>query len=210
MKRIPALLAAALATLTVAACGGGSDTAAPASTPSAANAPPADSTTSPAPSTEFNDADVTFAQMMIPHHRQAIEMAKLAATRAANPEVKKLATAIEGAQDPEIQTMAGWLMAWGKEIPNDSMPGMDHGGMGGKEMPGMMSEQDMKMLESMSGAAFDREWLTMMVTHHQGAMTMAQKEQKNGENPDAVALAKKIESDQAVEVATMKRLLGRS
>src|SRR5438128_8499755 len=65
----------------------------------------------------FNDADVEFAQQMIPHHQQALEMAKLAESRATGPEVKDLAAAIEGAQDPEIQTMTGWLQEWDEDVP---------------------------------------------------------------------------------------------
>jgi len=60
-----------------------------------------------------NDADVAFAQQMIPHHQQAVEMAQLAETRAESPEVKDLAADIEAAQDPEIETMTGWLDSWG-------------------------------------------------------------------------------------------------
>ena len=70
---------------------------------------PAAPSASAQPSATFNDADVMFAQMMIPHHEQAVEMADLAATRASDPEVKELATKIKAAQDPEIQTMKGWL-----------------------------------------------------------------------------------------------------
>src|SRR5262245_14771662 len=81
----------------------------------------------------FNDADVTFAQNMIPHHQQAVQMAKMAARRASDPEVKQLAAQIKGAQDPEIQTMTGWLTAWSKPV-------MPSGGHHGMVMPGMMSD----------------------------------------------------------------------
>ena len=208
MKRITMLVATGTVTLALAACGGGSDadTAAPQMTmttsPSTAASAP---TPTPTVSTKFNDTDVTFAQMMIPHHRQAIDMAKLVDGRATNPEVTKLAAAIRAAQDPEIQTMATWLTAWGKDVPTGSMPGMDHGSHG---MPGMMSEADMAKLKTLSGPAFDKQWLTMMISHHEGAVRMAEGEQVSGENPEAVALAKKIEADQKVEIATMRGLLG--
>jgi uncharacterized protein (DUF305 family) len=85
----------------------------------------------------FNDADATFAQQMIPHHQQAVTMAELAGTRATDPEVKRLAAQIKAAQGPEITTMTGWLSAWGKPAPTDSL---DHGmNMSGGSMPGMMS-----------------------------------------------------------------------
>lgn len=210
MNRTTTLITAGLAAVVLGACGGGSDSAAPAAATTANATTPSATTRSAttAPSTQHNEADVMFAQMMIQHHRQAVEMAKLAAGRAANPEVTKLAATIEAAQGPEIRTMSTWLTTWGEEVPEESMPGMDHGGHGG--MPGMMSEADMKTLEALSGGEFDKSWLTMMVAHHQGAVQMAQQQQKDGENPEAVALAKKIQSDQAAEITTMKGLLGTS
>ena len=119
MLAIASLLLATLLTLT--ACGGEDDT------PAASNA-------------EFNDADLTFATDMIPHHQQAVEMAELAADRAKSPEVRQLAEDIEAAQGPEIETMTQWLRDWGQETPSGSM---DHGDMGhgdSQEMPGMMDE----------------------------------------------------------------------
>jgi uncharacterized protein (DUF305 family) len=104
--------------------------------------------TSPAPTgiaaAAFADADVTFAQQMIPHHQQAAAMAAMADTRAADPEVKRLAGQIKAAQDPEIATMTGWLTTWDKLMP---MSSTDHGmDMGGTAMPGMMSGADMTKL----------------------------------------------------------------
>lgn len=156
---------------------------------------------------QFNAADVAFAQQMIPHHQQAIAMAKLAKARATSPQVKSLAADIEQAQGPEIQTMTDWLLAWGQDIPDDSsMPGMSSGDMA-MDMPGMMSREDMSNLRAASGASFDRMFLTMMIDHHQGAIEMAQTEQTDGQHPDATALAEKIEADQTAEKATMQRLL---
>lgn len=156
---------------------------------------------------QFNQADVTFAQGMIPHHRQAIEMSALAEDRAASPEVKELAASIEAAQDPEIDTMTGWLEEWGEDVPSDGMEGMDHGDMSGGDMPGMMTEEDLDNLEAASGAEFDQMFLTMMIAHHEGAIEMARTEQSEGENPDAIALAEKIETDQDAEIETMRGLL---
>ena len=199
-KRVLALPAVGLAALLVAGCG--SDDDATSAAPSMTGMP--SSSASASVSAEHNDADVMFAQMMIPHHQQAVEMAKMAATRAADPEVKSLAAKIQTAQDPEIQTMTGWLTAWGAAMPT-AMPGME--GMDMPSMPGAMSEADMKKLESLSGAAFDKEFLTSMVAHHKGAITMAEEEQKNGKNPDAVALAKKIVTDQTAEISEIQKLL---
>ena len=198
-KRVFALPAAVLTALVVVGCGS-DDTPAAAPTTS----PTASPSASDSVSAEHNDADAMFAQMMIPHHRQAVDMAKMAADQAADPRVKQLAAKIQTAQDPEIQTMASWLMAWDEPMPT-GMPGMS--GMEMPGMPGMMSGADMKKLESLSGAAFDKEFLTMMIAHHQGAVQMAQEQQKNGENPDAVTLAKKIVTDQTAEIAEIRKLL---
>ena len=154
-----------------------------------------------------NDADVTFAQQMIPHHQAAIEMAELAETRAESQEVKDLAADIEAAQGPEIETIAGWLESWGEDVPDDSMSGMEHGDMSSDDMPGMMSEDDMADLEAASGAEFDQMFLTMMIEHHEGAIEMAKTEQADGKNPDAIALAEKIEKAQTAEIAKMKSML---
>ena len=164
-----------------------------------------------------NDADVMFAQMMIPHHRQAVEMADLAATRASDPELKDLATKIKAAQDPEIATMTGWLTAWGKptEAPaGHSMPGMTSAPghdmstpMPG--MPGMMSDNEMADLKAATGTEFDKMFAQMMIAHHNGAIDMAKTEQANGANPEAKALAAKIEADQAAEVQTLQKILDR-
>lgn len=158
----------------------------------------------PSETAAFNEADVAFAQGMIPHHQQAIEMARLAADRAASPEVKALATDIEAAQGPEIALMTGWLQLWGAAVPEDTA-GMEHPGM---EVPGMMSQADMQALEQASGAEFDRMFLDMMIRHHEGALEMARTEQADGQNADALALARQIETTQAVEIDAMRELLG--
>jgi uncharacterized protein (DUF305 family) len=187
--------------LALAACGGseaagsgrsGTSSASPSSTPSASETPTGD----------FDDADVAFATDMIPHHRQAVQMAELAAERAENPEVKDLARHIMNAQDPEIRTMSGWLTGWGKPVPEE-MSGMDMS----DSMPGMMSDEDMQMLMDSSGADFDRTFLTMMTQHHQGAIEMAKTEQSDGKSADAIALARQIESAQTNEITTMQGLL---
>ena len=193
MKRLLSLLTLALvAVLALSACGSATDGAG--------------ATSSASSSADFNDADVTFAQSMIPHHTQAVTMAKLAAVHASSPAVKDLATKIEAAQGPEIDTMTGWLKTWGKEATAGSggMEGMDHGS---GSMPGMMGDDQMKSLNSANGAAFDQMFLTMMTSHHQGAIEMAKTEQADGKNADAIALAKKIEADQTAELAQMKDLL---
>ncbi|MFD7156290.1 DUF305 domain-containing protein [Kribbella sp. NPDC059898] len=157
---------------------------------------------SAAPEASHNDADVMFASQMIPHHQQAVEMADGALRKATNAEVKKLATAIKAAQDPEIKLMSGWLTAWGKPVPT---PG-EHAG---HTMTGMMSPQEMDDLTKATGSMYDRMWVTMMIKHHQGAVTMAKTEETTGKDTAAVALAKQIEAAQTTEITSMQQLLGR-
>ena len=146
------------------------------------------------------EADVKFAQMMIPHHEQAVEMADLALQNdSASADVKALATQIKAAQGPEIQTMQGWLSQWGAA---ESDGPMDHGS------GGMMSDQDMSSLSSASGAAFDTMWLDMMIEHHQGAVTMAQDVLATTSNPDVTKLATAVVEGQQKEIATMQGMLG--
>ncbi|NES14794.1 MULTISPECIES: DUF305 domain-containing protein [Micromonospora] len=192
------------AALVLAACGGDHSTSG-----SGRDVPGMGGTGTPAPgaSASFGDADVMFAQMMIPHHQQAVQMAELAESRAADPELKRLAAQIKGAQAPEITTMSGWLTAWGRPVPSASaghgMPEMDHG------MPGMMSDADMTKLAAASGTDFDRQFLTMMIAHHEGAITMAKDELAQGANPDAKALAQRIVAAQQGEIDTMRKMLDR-
>ncbi|MEH3034822.1 MAG: DUF305 domain-containing protein [Aeromicrobium erythreum] len=164
-----------------------------------------------------DDADVTFAQQMVPHHEQAVEMADLALDpqRDASAPVRTLATQIKKAQGPEIRQMKDWLDEWDAEDEsNDPMEGMDHGsGHGdhgdqgsGHMMEGMMSDADMSRLEAARGTAFDRLWLSMMIEHHEGAITMSRTEVKDGENDDAKQLARDIIATQQREITRMKQL----
>jgi uncharacterized protein (DUF305 family) len=156
-----------------------------------------------------NDADIAFATGMIPHHAQAVQMADLALQRGVRREVKDLAAAVKAAQGPEITQLSGWLSGWGKPVPaTDGSMSMDHGAGGHGGMVGMMSDDEMKQLAAATGASFDTLWLQMMIKHHEGAVTMAQTQLAEGENPAVKALAQTIASSQAQEIATMKTLLG--
>jgi uncharacterized protein (DUF305 family) len=206
-KPVAFLLAALAAASLIASCGGGDTT----TQNDAAKTKPGGAESAAAAA--FNDADVEFAQAMIPHHRQAVEMADLAPARAQSPQVKELAAQIERAQDPEIKTMSGWLRSWGEEVPEDMTgdPGMDHGGMDmGEDMPGMMSGEQIAELEAAKGAAFDRMFMEMMIEHHEGAIEMATTEQRAGKNTAAKKLAATIEKTQTAEIARMQQLLGNS
>ncbi|MEW2292410.1 DUF305 domain-containing protein [Streptomyces sp. NPDC006743] len=225
-RRTAAAAAAVTAALVLAGCGS-SGTSTPAH-----SAPGNGSTAHPsaAPSAGrggHNAQDVAFAQQMIPHHRQAVAMAALVPTRAASQQVKDLATRIRKAQDPEIATMTGWLKAWGAAVPGagatdttdmpGDMPGMDHSGStasghsasgdSASPMPGMMSDAAMSELAKLSGKAFDRAFLRMMVDHHAGAVAMARTERDKGADSAATALAESVITSQSAEIAEMRRAL---
>ncbi|RKN12437.1 DUF305 domain-containing protein [Streptomyces radicis] len=158
----------------------------------------------PATSGEHNAADIAFAQGMIPHHRQAVDMADLAPEQGASDEVLALAERIRAAQDPEIETLSGWLAAWGEPVPEE---GMDHAG---HDMGGMMSAEEMAELENATGAAFDAAFLAMMVQHHEGAVEMAGTELADGSYPPALDLAEDIVASQSAEIDQMNEMLGAS
>lgn len=211
LTRRAALTATAVtAVLVLAACGNDSDSASSGHQghSSASSSASADATTA-----AHNAQDVSFAQGMIPHHQQALEMAKLAADRASSAEVKDLAARIEKAQDPEIQTMSGWLKSWGKDVTTsdssmESMPGMEHSAH--SDMPGMMDSKDMDELEKASGADFDTMFLTMMIEHHKGAIEMATTEKDKGKYGPATSMSDGIITAQTAEITEMNELLGKN
>ncbi len=140
---------------------------------------------------------------MIPHHQSAVAMAEMATGHVGDSRVAELATKIRAAQQPEIDTMNRWLTSWGKPMPSpggDAMEGMDHGDMAG------IDELDVTALMNAKGTPWDKEFLAVMVKHHQGAVTMAQQELAAGVNSDAKALAQKIISDQQAQITEMKQI----
>ena len=152
---------------------------------------------------DFNDADVMFAQMMIPHHEQAIEMSDIALdpNSQASAAIIALATQIKGAQDPEISQMKNLLTNWGKSM---EMGSMHHSSM----MDGMLSLEEMDTLGQLKGAEFDRAWAKGMIAHHEGAITMANEVLANGKNSEILALANAVVSGQSAEIKTLKPLAG--
>lgn len=153
-------------------------------------------------SSDHNDADVEFAQEMIPHHQQAIMMADLLPGSDASPEVAELAAQIKAAQAPEITLMRGWLKDWDESV----MGGHDMGD--NMEMDGMLSGAEMRELARTSGAEFNRLWLTGMISHHEGAIEMADDVLEDGKSTEVAELARNIIKAQEAEITTMKGLLG--
>lgn len=147
-------------------------------------------------SSGFSGSDIMFAQMMIPHHQQAVDMSALAETHTTNPEILALAKQIKEAQAPEIKQMTSWIESSGA--------GMDMGhdmGMGG-----MLSDEQMTALENATGAAFDKLYLEGMIGHHEGALQMA-KMIADSNNAEAKTLAANIVSSQSAEIEKMKQML---
>ncbi|WP_367318638.1 DUF305 domain-containing protein [Streptomyces sp. HUAS ZL42] len=211
IRRTALAVTAGAAALVLTACGGDSDSGSGGHDMGSMNHDSGSSATASAEAGAHNEQDVSFSSEMIQHHRQAVEMAELATSRASAQEVKDLAAKIKGAQDPEIKTMSGWLTAWGEEVPEDmssSMPGMDHGMS--HSMPGMMSSQDMEKLDKASGTEFDKMFLEMMVEHHEGAIEMAKSEKADGKYGAAVELADDVITAQTAEIEQMNKMLGKS
>lgn len=200
VKTLMGLVALLLTSLILTACGNDSTSADTGSADASGEA-------------AFNDADVTFAQQMVPHHQQAVEMAQLAEERAESAELRQLASEIEAAQTPEIEQLTNWLEDWGAEVPTGSMDhgDMDHGDMemgdSSDDMSGMMTTEDMTMLGKATGADFDKMFLSMMIEHHKGAVETAKTQMEEGENPDAIAMAEGIVSTQEGEIEQMEALL---
>lgn len=168
-----------------------------------------------------NQADVMFAQHMIPHHEQAIEMSDVVLAKdGIDPRVIDLANQIKAAQGPEIDRMQGWLTQWGQAMPTStsgmmpsdqsatqSMPSMEMPGDSGMGMNGMMSDEDMTALQNAQGVDASRLYLTQMIAHHQGAIAMAQTEIEAGQYPDTIAMARTIADTQQQEITTMQTIL---
>jgi uncharacterized protein (DUF305 family) len=184
MSRLIRSATLVVAGILITACGGGDSTGADAES--------------------FNASDVMFAQMMIPHHEQAIEMSDIALdpTTGAGDTVRELATAIKAAQDPEIAEMTALLGGWGMSTEMD--PSMDHSDM----MSGMLTLDELDELAGLRGDAFDRAWLEAMIRHHEGAIDMAEDVLADGADPAMRSLAERIIDAQRAEIDRMRALLG--
>ncbi|SNX56571.1 uncharacterized protein SAMN06272735_1024 [Streptomyces sp. TLI_55] len=146
-----------------------------------------------------NSADVSYARMMIVHHTQALEMTELAPDRAASTQVKKLAERIAAAQGPEIDAMESWLTSYGKDPKGGAH---DHA-----SMPGMATEAQLKKLKAAKGKAFDQLFLTLMITHHEGALTMATDVKGQGNNIRIEEMADDVVAQQTSEISRMRDML---
>lgn len=199
----------AVVLIALAACGtsegdGSNETPTSASS-SAADATPEPTTPpfTPEPITsgaEPAPADINFAQMMIGHHMQAIELAEMAYETSTNPELLALAERIHAAQSPEISQMSYWVTEeWGYEVVDPA----DHEG---HDMPGMLTRDELADLAQLTGVEFDRTWLESMIFHHEGAVFMAEFEIEDGQVPEVVEMAQEVVDSQTEEIAEMQEM----
>jgi uncharacterized protein (DUF305 family) len=212
-KSFAGTVLAVLATGAVlAGCGSETGNAAGTGAP-AGGQPAAGGSTSTQQQADHNEADMTFAKGMIPHHSGAVEMAKLVEGRTSNAAVLGLAKRVQAAQAPEIEQMTAWLNKWGAmpEMTSGAASAPSMPGMSGHSMPGSgsMGTDDMTMLSKAKGAAFDRMWLDMMIKHHEGAIDMARTELSKGSNPETKSLAQKIIDAQQAEITEMQGMLSK-
>lgn len=165
----------------------------------------------PADPAPWNHADIAFVQMMIPHHAQALEMSRLARTRAGNGQVRRLADRIEAGQGPEILLMASWLEEQGLDVPSASEDPFDydHSAHGHDGMEGMLTPRQLDELAAARGRAFDRLWLASMIGHHEGALVMADRVSVEGSALPVRELAADVSSGQSAEIGRMQELLDR-
>ena len=185
-------VAAVVATVTLSACSSSGNQAATRSpSTSAAQA--------------HNSADITFAQNMMPCHKQAIQMSEIILTKQGlDPRVVQVANQIKAAEGPDIQGMQSWLSQWQQSTTPSSAAGMP--AMQG--MTGMASPEQMTALQNAVGADASKQFLTLMIQNHQHAIMLAQSEINSGQYPPAVAMAHSIATTEQQEVNSMQGILG--
>ncbi|MEW5632014.1 DUF305 domain-containing protein [Streptomyces hydrogenans] len=211
-RAVAAVTLSALAVLALGACESGSGSASPKPTAAAGTGgvvvpgkpgEPArrvspEEAASLLPDERPNGADFRYVQMMVVHHRQALTMTSLAPTRAGSPQVRKVAERIAAAQQPEIGAMEGWLESNGGP--------RDQGAHDHHAMPGMATEAQLAELRAAKGAAFDELFLKLMVTHHEGAVTMAAEVLAQGNNVLVEEMANDVIAQQTAEINRMRSL----
>jgi uncharacterized protein (DUF305 family) len=192
MRRAAGAIAAVLLAVGVlTACGGSPEHRAASSS--------ANQTSEPA---DHNAADIAFARNMVPHHKQAVQMAQMVPTNTANQRIIALANQITVTQVPDMQAFTAWLM---QRQDQDTHQAQGHDSRG---MPGMVDPATMTRLQSLNGAEFDRLWLTTMIAHDRGAVALAQDELAHGRNADVMYLARTIIANEQAEINQMQQMQG--
>jgi uncharacterized protein (DUF305 family) len=161
-----------------------------------------------------NEADVTYMTMMVPHHRQAITMTDLVGSRASEEQVRAIAGRIASAQGAEIALMSDWLTRYGRPVPGAAHEGHaghgdQHGAHDHAQMPGMATPAQLDALAAATGREFDRLFLDLMIAHHQGALTMAERQLAGGVETRAQEMAQEVMTGQSAEIERMRTLRAR-
>ena len=154
----------------------------------------------------YTGGDVQFMQGMISHHAQALEMTALLETRTERDVMRQLAERIDISQEDEIALMQDWLRERGQTVPDVNT----HHQPDFMSMPGMLTEEDMRQLETASGVTFDRLFLEFMITHHEGAVTMVENlldQPGAAQDAQLYAFTSDVTSDQGIEIDRMDRML---
>jgi uncharacterized protein (DUF305 family) len=155
------------------------------------------------PGAIYTVADVEFMQGMIAHHAQAVHMSRLAEARKASPRLLRFAIKIDQSQIVEIRQMQDWLRAHGQTAPDTSS-------WRTMTMPGMLTAEQLKTLESATGVDFDREFLNLMIQHHEGALKMVEdlfKAPRAAQDVDVGVFANDVVSVQTAEIGVMRQML---
>ena len=200
----------ALLALTMAACGG---TAARTTNGSTAELEAIYRARTDSARMRFTEADVRFITGMIGHHAQALVMGALAPTHGAGSSVQILAARIINSQQDEIDSMQRWLSERGEPVPEVMIEGtelMVHGAEYSLHMPGMLTPEQMRELDEARGTEFDNAFLTYMIQHHRGALTMVEEvfgQEASTQDEAVFKLASDIQADQLTEIARMGRML---
>ena len=159
-----------------------------------------------------SQADVKFMQGMIMHHAQAVEMTALMESHTENKDLRLLGARISSSQSDEIRLMRRWLAARGESLsmPMPGMPGMDISREAITLMPGMLSREQMEALRKARGPEFDHLFLTGMIQHHEGALTMVKElfdTAGAGQDADVFNFATDVDSGQRAEIRIMQAML---
>jgi uncharacterized protein (DUF305 family) len=157
----------------------------------------------PAGGGAHNAQDVLFASRIGAYQRQAIELAGIAGGRTQNADVKALAKSIDSEQKAQSATVTGRLHSWNDPTPPEADQDT-------AELPGMLGADDIRSLKARPAAEFDFVFLTMMIEHHLGAVSVAKQQQTQGKDPAAVDLARTIEKTHTEQIASMQRMFGSS
>ena len=197
-------LVIAVAVLALAGCGGG-DAIVPQGQQQQAHGHGAATSTAPPPAAtaRFNDADVMFAQMMVAHLQQGIDLSVVAKSMATGQKVKELAGAVDSTQREELEMLKGWLRLWGKPEQPSGDPNV-HAAHGG--MP-LLDAKVISDIKDRSKEEFDLAYLNLMTGHQGGAVEMAQTELKDGSNPETTAYAERVRDSRSGQIQQMLALI---